>query len=413
VIRPSRPLRLALYYPWVYLPGGPERTISEILLRSRHGWDVYTNHLDSEATFPALRKASVRELERVSVKRSFFAVLQAAWRIARQQVPLEGYDALVIFCEGLGDFLLFRNSSVPAVCLCFTPLRAAFDTAYQRHYLANNPGRFWRAPLLAVASSLYKALDRRLWTKYRAVFAISQEVRRRIVEGHLYPEEKVGLLYPGVDTTRLVATGATSKNFLIPGRVMWTKNLELAIDAFQILLTRRPDLAAFTLTIAGHVDKKSEAYFERLQERAAACQQIQFRTSLSDEALFRLCDSAYAIVYPPFNEDWGLIPLEGMAFKKPVLAVNRGGPGETIVSGESGLLVDPDPDKFAAAMEMLADNPELVRRMGERAHLRAQQFDWKFFCNRLDDSLDELLDRQAPLQTLAAAAGGESSLRHP
>jgi glycosyltransferase involved in cell wall biosynthesis len=405
-------LRIALYYPWVYLPGGPERTISEILSRSRHRWDVYTNHFDSEATFPALKKAAVRELERVSVRRSFLPVLKAAWRIARQRVPLEGYDAVVIFCEGLGDFLLFRNSSVPTVCLCFTPLRAAFDTAYQQHYLANNPGRFWRAPLLAVASGLYKAVDRRLWTKYRAVFAISQEVRRRIVAGRLYPEDKVGLLYPGVDTNRLVATGATSKNFLIPGRIMWTKNLELAIDAFQMLLARRPDLAAFSLTIAGHVDKKSEPYFQSLQGRAAACRQIQFCTSLSDAALFRLCDSAYAIVYPPFNEVWGLIPLEGMAFKKPVLAVNRGGPGETIVPGESGLLVDPDPEKFAAAMEMLADNPELVRRMGERAHLRAQQFDWTVFCNRLDDSLDELLDQPVPLQTFAAAAGGEPSLRH-
>jgi glycosyltransferase involved in cell wall biosynthesis len=353
-----------------------------------------------------LKKAPIRELNRVSVRRSFLPVLQAAWRIATQKVPLEGFDAVVVFCEGLGDFLLFRNTSVPAICLCFTPLRAAFDVPYQEHYLSKNPGRIWRSPLLSAAAAIYRAVDRHLWKKYRAVFAISAEVRRRIVAGGLYPGDRIGLLYPGVDTSRLRATGATSKNFLIPGRIMWTKNLELAIDAFELLLRRRPDLADFSLTIAGHVDKKSEPYFAMLQSRAMACHQIKFRTSLSDDALFALCDSAYAIVYPPFNEDWGLIPLEGMAFKKPVVAVNRGGPGETIVSGESGLLVGPEPKKFAAAMEMLADNPELVRRMGERAYLRAQEFDWTHFCARLDDALAQLLGgtaSEAPAAALDAA----------
>ena len=147
-------MKIALYYPWVYLPGGPERTISEILARSRHCWDVFTNHYDPEATFPALRQARVQEFNRVPVERSFLRVLQAAWRIAIQKLPLEGYDAVVVFCEGLGDFLHFRNASVPVICLCFTPLRAAFDVPYQEHYLSKNQERVWRAPLLSAAGAI-------------------------------------------------------------------------------------------------------------------------------------------------------------------------------------------------------------------------------------------------------------------
>ncbi|MEO7143856.1 MAG: glycosyltransferase family 4 protein [Bryobacteraceae bacterium] len=401
-------MKIALYYPWVYLPGGPERTISAVLAQSRHQWDVFTNHYEPEATFPALRNANITELNRVPVNRSFFPVAQSAWRIARQKLPLEGYDALVVFCEGLGDFLMFRNTSIPVICLCFTPLRAAFDVPYQERYLSANPGRFWRGPALAISSAIYRAIDRRLWKKYRAVFAISAEVRRRIAAGRLYPEEKVGLLYPGVDIGHLAPTGESSKDFLIPGRIMWTKNLELAIDAFLLLVQRRPDLAEFSLTIAGHVDKKSGPYYEKLQARAAGCPQIRFRTSLTDAMLFGLCNSAFAVVYPPFNEDWGLIPLEAMAFEKPVVAVNRGGPSETVIHGETGLLVDPEPEKFAAAMEMLADNPGLVRRMGKRARLRAMEFDWSRFCARLDDAMEELL---TPPRLESGAPAGEADFK--
>jgi glycosyltransferase involved in cell wall biosynthesis len=144
------------------------------------------------------------------------------------------------------------------------------------------------------------------------------------------------------------------------------------------------------LTIAGHVDEKSKPYFSRLQALASSCENIRFFTALSDEQLFGMCRSAYAIVYPPFNEDWGLIPLEAMAFEKPVIAINRGGPCESIADGQTGFLTDPEPPAFASAMETLADHPELVRRMGARARLHVRKFEWTSFCDKLDRSLEEI-----------------------
>jgi len=383
-------MRVAIYYPWVYLPGGPERTIVEILARSRHTWTILTNHFDQEATFPALRQAKVVQLARISVQRSFLRVAHAAWRIAVQELPLRDHDALLVFCDGLGDLVLFRNTSVPVACLCFTPLRAAFDPHYQETYLARNGGRLWRAPALGAAATVFQAIDRFAWRNYRRVFAISEEVRRRIVAGRLCPEEKIDLLHPGVDLLRLVPSGVYERDFLVPGRIMWTKNLELAIQAFRLLLSRRPDLRCFRLTIAGHVDQKSRPYLAKLRALASGCEQIRFVVSLSDEELFALCRSAYAILYPPFNEDWGLVPLEAMALEKPVIAVNRGGPLETVVQGETGFLVDPVAKAFADAMETLADNPALVRNMGSRARACVTRFEWTNFCAKLDRCLEEI-----------------------
>jgi len=84
------------------------------------------------------------------------------------------------------------------------------------------------------------------------------------------------------------------------------------------------------------------------------------------------------------------VPLEAMALEKPVIALNRGGPLETVVDGHTGYLVEPTPDAFARAMETLADDPGLVRAMGIEGRKQAMRFDWKFFCDELDSYLDQV-----------------------
>jgi glycosyltransferase involved in cell wall biosynthesis len=380
-----RKLKVAVYYPWVYLHGGPERTIAELLPRTRHDITVFTSRFEPESTFPSLRTANVVQTpRRVSVRRTFWNVGNAAWQIASEKLPLEGFDALVVFCEGLGDLITIRNTRIPTVCLCFTPLRAAFDPEYQRGYLAMKGGGIARRLLLGASRLAFRILDRQLWKRYDRVIAISSEVRNRIAAGGLFPSGEVEILYPGIDASRLIPTWEYRPQFLIPGRIMWTKNLELAIDAYRLLLQRRPDLARFTLTMAGFVDEKSGPYLAALRERAAGCDGIRFIVSPTDEELFSLCREAWAVLYPPFNEDWGLVPLEAMALGKPVIASARGGPLETIVDEETGLLEPPETNAFADAMERLATDEALVRRMGQAAHKRAALFDWRPFCEGFD-----------------------------
>jgi glycosyltransferase involved in cell wall biosynthesis len=385
-------LKAAIYYPWVYLHGGPERTLAEYLSRTRHEWTVFTHRFEAESTFPSLCGADIRELSpRVSVKRTIKDVAKAAWTISRSRLPLDNYDALVIFCEGLGDFATVQNRSLPTINLCFTPLRAAFDPFYHRSLLkSRGAGPLTRATHWS-ANEAFRAVDRRVWRNYDHVIAISEEVRKRIVNGRLW-QRQIETLYPGVDTDRHTPTWEYNKEFLVPGRIMWTKNLELAIDAFRAFLQQRPDLGEFRLTMAGFVDKKSEPYLAALKQRAADLPQVRFITAPDDTALLGLCQSAYAVLYPPFNEDWGLVPLEAMAVGKPVIAVNRGGPLETVVHQQTGFLTEPGAEAFANVMEQLADSPSLVRIMGKMARARALEFTWDRFAAGLDDSIERVVE---------------------
>jgi glycosyltransferase involved in cell wall biosynthesis len=66
--------------------------------------------------------------------------------------------------------------------------------------------------------------------------------------------------------------------------------------------------------------------------------------------------------------------LEAMAAGLPVVASRVGGVPEQVVDGETGLLVDPgDPEPLAAALERLAGDPALRRRLGAAGRARAEE----------------------------------------
>jgi hypothetical protein len=69
-------MKIAIYYPWVYLTSGIERTILEITKLKEHQFTVYTHHYDLPNTYPEYKNLTVIQLRRVQVNRDFFSVLK-------------------------------------------------------------------------------------------------------------------------------------------------------------------------------------------------------------------------------------------------------------------------------------------------------------------------------------------------
>jgi glycosyltransferase involved in cell wall biosynthesis len=94
---------------------------------------------------------------------------------------------------------------------------------------------------------------------------------------------------------------------------------------------------------------------ERLKRLAADAPNISFTGWLSDPDLQQLVGRARAAVYVPINEDFGMAPVEAMAAGKPVIGVAEGGMLETVVHGETGLLIDGplSPDSICEAVQRL------------------------------------------------------------
>jgi glycosyltransferase involved in cell wall biosynthesis len=377
-------LRICLFYPWLYLTSGAERTIVEIARRSRHQITIVTNEYQPEATFPELRELDVRVLQRVPVKRTIGAVAIAAWRMLRQRIDLSEFDALLIVCEGLGDLVAWRHPERPAFCLCLTPLRIAFDPVYRDSYLAKRTA--WQRLVIRAGTIAFAAVDRLAWRRYTRIFPISREVQRRIEAGRLATPDRMELLHPGVDLGRFTPAPARERVFFVPGRIMWTKNLQLAIDAFKLFKQAVGD-PSWRLRIAGIVDRKSEPYLAQLRERAADDPHIEFVVHPDDETLTAMYRDCYATLFTAFNEDWGLVMIEAMACGKPVVALDRGGPREIVRHERDGLLAEGEPQLFAAAMRRLVEEPGLYDRLSANAPEGASRFGWPSFVNTLDDAL--------------------------
>lgn len=387
----------ALYYPWVYLRGGAERIVLELMLRSRHHWTLYTNRYEPDSTFPAFKDLDVVRLRQVSVRRSLKDVARAGATLLTQRLELKQHGSLLVVCEGLGTLVAAR-SRVPASCLCLTPLKIAYDDATRQRFF-RSPGRRIH---YRMAVGLYKRLERPAWRRYRRVLCISEEVRRRVRRTGI-PDDRLEVTYPGVDTTRFRPTGEREPIFYVPGRIMWTKNLELAIEAW---LRFKPDPATnpFRLVVAGIVDQKSRPYADQLHALARGRPDIIIKES--DDELLRLYQRSHAVIFTPPNEDWGLVPLEAMACGKPVLATNRGGPRESVIDGQTGFLRLDHPSAFASAIRALAEmSPENLEIMGSCARRRALEFTWDRFVERIDEHVDELHDGRAHGGLVTAGRG--------
>ncbi len=383
--------RIALYYPWIYLTGGAERVIIELFKRSKHSWTIFTSYYSPKTTFPEMREIKPVLLKPVTVERSFFPLINAAAKIITQKIDLSEFQALVVCSADFGDLITFRNHKKPLVCLCLTPLKIIHDPYTRQKLLDDKKAN----PLLfKLLETSFKMVERQAWKYYSRIISISKEVENRIINSKLAPKERIFVSYPGIDSQLYTPVWNYEPFFLLPGRIMWEKNIELAISAFTIFKQQFQEANRYQLVIAGIVDQKSQLYYEKLLEMTKDNPYIKIINSPSDGELKTLYQNCYASIFTALNEDWGLVVLEAMACGKPVISVNRGGPTEALEPGTTGILVDPIPERFANAIGKLAKDSGLVRAMGKKAREHSLNFTWNKFVAQIDKHIDEVTKKE-------------------
>ncbi|XP_038048588.1 alpha-1,3/1,6-mannosyltransferase ALG2-like [Patiria miniata] len=190
------------------------------------------------------------------------------------------------------------------------------------------------------------------------------------------------LLPPNVDTL-----------FLSINRFERKKNLGLAIEALGKLLENLPakERKGVHLVMAGGYDERvtenREHYLElrQLVDRLQLADHITFKRSFSDAEKLSLLSNCSCLLYTPSNEHFGIVPIEAMYMSRPVVAVNSGGPLETVVDGKTGFLREPDAESFAEAMREFVTKKDLTKIFGKAGRARVvSSFSFKAFGNKLD-----------------------------
>ena len=184
----------------------------------------------------------------------------------------------------------------------------------------------------------------------------------------------------------------TSCTFLSLNRYERKKNLGLALEALAALRARlAPGLTTgLHLVVAGGYDERvseNVQHYAELKELAAglgleAC--VSFLRSPSDSLKVSLLQGSAAVLYTPSREHFGIVPVEAMYCCCPVIAVQSGGPLESVADGETGFLCEPTAEAFSRAMEKLLRAPQLRRDMGHAGRRRVQD---KFSLEAFSDQL--------------------------
>ncbi len=166
---------------------------------------------------------------------------------------------------------------------------------------------------------------------------------------------------------RAAQPGERRDHFFTVSRLDAPKRVELIVRAMARVKTSLP------LIVAGTGPEEA-----RLRELAAPDARVRFVGFQGDAEVAQLYRDALAVPFVPFAEDYGLIAAEAMQLARPVITTtDSGGPRELVDDGESGLVCEPTVEAIAAAMQKLADDAALAKRLGERARERSAGITWQ------------------------------------
>ncbi len=209
-------------------------------------------------------------------------------------------------------------------------------------------------------------LDRRMLGECRRVFANAQNTANRLRSFNGVAAE--ALYHPPPLAERL-APGTYEDYVLVVGRLETVKRVDLAIRAFAHVP------APLRLVIVGEGSQRAAA--EQVVAAAGLGTRVTFAGAAAGDELVRLYADALAVIYAPFDEDYGYVTLEAFLCAKPVItATDSGGTLEFVVDGENGLVCSPAPAAIGAAVNQLAADRALARRLGEAGRRRALLVTW-------------------------------------
>lgn len=366
---------VAVYHPWLKEKGGAEKVVLEVARRSQHSITVYTLLYDRDNTFSEFEEVDVRELSSGKNPTNFIQNILYGFKSLTAKLP-EHHDKLIISEAGLGSLIALRNDDLPIYCYCHTPLRAALPEFKKRY---RDEVQLPLRPVFDIGIKVYNLLERIAWKKFEHVAANSKTTKQRIVEKELSKKEDITVLNPGADVDN--EPGDFNNYFLYPSRFRRYKRQDLAIEAFK-----EASLEDFKLVLAGSAQENE--FVKELEEMSSNLRNVDIRTDLSGEEWQELYKNAYAVLFLAEKEDWGIVPIEAGSYGKPVIAVNEGGPTESIIQNETGYLVDADKQKIAEKMSELASNREKAKSIGVKGRENAKKYSWENFAEKLDNILE-------------------------
>ena len=182
------------------------------------------------------------------------------------------------------------------------------------------------------------------------------------------------------------------KQLLFVGRLVERKGIPYLIDAVGILAKQMP----VHLNIVG--TGPEETHLQELVRSRGLEQSITFHGRISPDELARHYSRCDAFALPAIvdsrgdTEGLGVVIIEAMSFRRPVVASGVGGIVDLVIDEQTGLQVpQKDSPALAKAIARVLTDPDLAQRLGRAGYDHVQQnYSWPAIIKRLDDLYRDL-----------------------
>ncbi len=241
------------------------------------------------------------------------------------------------------------------------------------------------------------------WLTYEAwrIICCSHFMAGEVHAALRVPADKVDVIPNGIDTTRfdrLTGEDLTEfrKSFAAPdenivfyvGRVVHEKGVHLLVEAMPRILAVRPGVK---LVVAG-TGQSLGAVRQRAVDIGvgANCYFTGFIPDATRDRLFRVADVA---AFPSLYEPFGIVALEAMAAKTPVVVSEVGGLVEVVKHAETGITVFPDNvDSLVWGIRHTLEHPDWAQQRAETAYrMVVEQFSWNAIARRTIGVYDRII----------------------
>lgn len=310
--------KVAIIHDYLIQYGGAEKTL-EALLEIYPEAPIYTGIYK-----PDKLSAKINNRKILASKNSLFSKFPKHFTFAMPLV-FEGFDLREF------DIVISEGTSWPKgvlttpeqlhISYIHTPPRFLYKYSVE----SSNRTNWYYKPFVAVIDHFLRIWDYTAAQRPDFLIANSKETQMRVKKFYGRGSE---VIYPPVD---IEPTQVKERNnlkvpyYLAVGRLSAYKNLDLLVQAFNLL--------GLPLVIIGIGNEE-----QRLKKMAKP--NITFLGQASDEIKREKISECLGLIFPVKDEDFGIVPVEFMAYGKPVLAHRSGGVLETIREGIDGMFFD-------------------------------------------------------------------------
>ncbi len=217
------------------------------------------------------------------------------------------------------------------------------------------------------------ALDREMLGECRRIYAIARNVASRLER---YSGLQAETIYPPPRLSTRLRRGDATDYVLSVGRLEGNKRTDLIIEAMcEVDQSLR-------LVVVGEGTRRDDLH--QLARQRGVENRVTFTGAVDENTLVALYADAFAVVYAPFDEDYGYVTLEAFYAAKPVVTTtDAGGPLEFIEDGVNGLVCEPTAASLALAINRLAADRQRAAELGASGVAQTRALNWDAVIDRL------------------------------